>query len=311
LETDPDISTDVGLRHDAFVYNSDEEFATGMARFLASGLDTGAAAVAVTSRGNWALLRDALGKQSSRVHFADRDDWYVRPAKALARYDAALRHHLSNGAASVHLLAEVQFGPTESEWDEWTAYEAIANHAFAHRPAWIVCPYDKRVLPASVVDDAWRTHPTVMTAERRPSALYEGIEDFVRALGPKHETLAGLDPLPHAPDAQTFRDLLAFRLADAGIQGSLKLDMLVAANEVFANGSSHGGGVLFVRTGMVDGRFVCEVTDGGPGLDDPFAGYLPPKSRGDRGAGLWVARQLTWRVDLLTSSHGLTVRLWL
>jgi anti-sigma regulatory factor (Ser/Thr protein kinase) len=62
---------------------------------------------------------------------------------------------------------------------------------------------------------------------------------------------------------------------------------------------------------MIDGRFVCEVTDGGPGLDDPFAGYLPRNSRGDRGAGLWVARQLTWRVDLLTSSHGLTVRLWL
>jgi hypothetical protein len=56
---------------------------------------------------------------------------------------------------------------------------------------------------------------------------------------------------------------------------------------------------------------VCEITDAGMGLDDPLAGYLPPKSEDGPGAGLWVARQLTRRVDLLTSPQGLTVRLWL
>jgi anti-sigma regulatory factor (Ser/Thr protein kinase) len=312
LKTDDQTaSAGVMLLHDAFIYESDELFATQMSRFLGDALDGGAAAVAVTSRANWSLLHDALGERASNVHFTDRDDVYVRPSKALAKYDATLRHHLSNGARSVRVVAEVQFGPTQAEWDEWTAYEAIANHAFAERPAWIVCPYDERTLPASVIENAWRTHPGVMTGDRQPSPLYGEVEALVRSLAPQHEALPRLEPLPHVPDAQAFRDLLAARLTTAAVPGSRKLDMLVAANEVFANGSSHGGGVTLVRVGTVDGRFVCEITDAGVGLDDPFAGHLPPELEDGPGAGLWVARQLCRRVDLLSSPLGLTVRLWL
>jgi anti-sigma regulatory factor (Ser/Thr protein kinase) len=123
--------------------------------------------------------------------------------------------------------------------------------------------------------------------------------------------LPELEPLRSAPDADTFRDLLAARMTAAGVDGPRKLDMVVAANEVFANGFEHGRGVTLARAGTAGGRFVCEISDAGPGLDDPFAGYLPPEPDGGRGAGLWIARQLTWRVDLITSPQGLTVRLWL
>jgi anti-sigma regulatory factor (Ser/Thr protein kinase) len=304
-------ATGTRLRHDAFVYDSDEQFAVGIAGFLARGLEEDAAAVAVTSRNNCALLREALGDRASSVQFTDRDECYVRPAKALARYDATLRHHLDRGAPSVRVVAEIQFGPTQAEWDEWTAYEAIANRAFADRPAWIVCPYDARVLPDSVIESAWRVHANVIATESQPSALYDEAENIVRALAPKHELLPDLEPLAAAPNAQTFRELLAARLAGAGVLGTRTLDMLVAANEVFANATNHGGGVVAARTGQVDGRFVCEISDAGGGLDDPLAGYLPPKSEHEPGAGLWIARQLLWRVDLNSTPYGLTVRLWL
>ena len=56
---------------------------------------------------------------------------------------------------------------------------------------------------------------------------------------------------------------------------------------------------------------MCEVSDAGGGLDDPLAGYVPPCAPAGNGAGLWVARQLTRRLDLLDSPEGgLTVRLW-
>ena len=53
------------LRHEAFVYDSDDEFVGRMASFLEDGLAEGAAAVAVTTRANWASLREKLatGKQ--------------------------------------------------------------------------------------------------------------------------------------------------------------------------------------------------------------------------------------------------------
>ena len=45
--------------------------------------------------------------------------------------------------------------------------------------------------------------------------------------------------------------------------------------------------------------------------DDPLAGYLPLHAGYGRGAGLWVVRRMTRRVDMVSSSRGLTTRLWI
>ncbi|MEA2439688.1 MAG: hypothetical protein QOH76_1112 [Thermoleophilaceae bacterium] len=304
--------TGTALRHGAFVYDEDEQFVTRMSGFLEDGLDEGAAAVVITTRSNWAGIRDSLGDRASSVSFTDRDSIYVRPANTIAIYAATLRHHLQAGASSVRLVGEVQFGPTPAEWDEWTSYEAIANRALARYPAWIVCPYDARVLPEPVVEQAWRTHPEVTHGEDSASTLYhENHADLVRSLTPDFEPLPDLGFLAPVRGAAGFRDAVAAALHAARVSEAKKLDMLVAANEVFANAVQHARGVTVVRAGIVHGRFVLEVSDQGPGHDDPLAGYLPPAPEEDRGAGLWVVRQLVSKVELRSSPHGLTVRLWL
>jgi anti-sigma regulatory factor (Ser/Thr protein kinase) len=298
------------LRHEAFIYGSDEEFVSRMSGFIEEGLEEGAAAIAVTTRSNWAGLCHALGSRARNVHFTDRDSFYVRPAKALAAYDAALRHHLERGARSLRVIGEVQFGPTPTEWTEWTAYEAIVNRALADEPAWIVCPYDARVLSEEVLQSAWCTHPEVLGDGDRPSDHFEDPVQLARALTPEYEPLP-LRALAPVADAHAFREALAVEMSEAGLPELKGLDMLVAANEVFANASLHGGGATRVRTGVVAGRFVCEISDAGPGLDDPLAGFIPPKRGAASGAGLWIARQLATRVDLIPQERGLTVRLWL
>ena len=87
------------------------------------------------------------------------------------------------------------------------------------------------------------------------------------------------------------------------------LDMLLAATEVVTNAIEHGSGVEDVRVGRAEGRFVCEVVDRGSGFDDPAAGYLAP--RAGVSTGLWVARQLTWRIEFFRSPRGFTTRIWL
>jgi anti-sigma regulatory factor (Ser/Thr protein kinase) len=87
------------------------------------------------------------------------------------------------------------------------------------------------------------------------------------------------------------------------------LEMLVAGTEVAANAIRHGAGIEEVRVGRADGRFVCEIVDRGSGFDDPVAGYLAP--RDGAGTGLWVARQLTWRLESFDTPSGFTVRIWL
>lgn len=85
--------------------------------------------------------------------------------------------------------------------------------------------------------------------------------------------------------------------------------MLLAATEIATNADEHGGGVEDVRVGTAQGRFVCEIADRGDGFDDPAAGYLAPRE--GVGAGLWVARQLTWRIEFYRSPRGFTTRIWL
>jgi anti-sigma regulatory factor (Ser/Thr protein kinase) len=100
--------------------------------------------------------------------------------------------------------------------------------------------------------------------------------------------------------------MVAAQVRDAKAQ-----DMLRAVGEVLANAHRHGGGVRAVRAGRVAQHFVCEVSDHGAGLDDPLAGYLPPHQGHAQGAGLWVVRQLTDRLEMISTSHGLTTRLWI
>ncbi len=297
------------LRHDAFVYDSDAAYADRLVPFLATALEDGEAAVAVTTRANCALLRDGLGDDAERVSFVDRDEWYVRPAQVIAGFDRTVRERLRAGAQAVSVVGEVRFGATPREWAEWTAYESIINRAFAGQPAWIVCPYDARVLPDAVLDGAARTHPHVLTDAWRTSVRYHDPEELVRELTPEPEPLEGLRTVPLAPDdPEAFRGLLRREMAADGCAGEGIEAMALAAGEVLSNALTHGGGVPRLRLGRAGDRFVCELSDDGPGLDDPLAGYLPPAE--GRGGGLWVARQAAARLELIPRTDGLTVRLW-
>jgi anti-sigma regulatory factor (Ser/Thr protein kinase) len=115
-------------------------------------------------------------------------------------------------------------------------------------------------------------------------------------------------PLDGGP--RGFREALGAELEAAAVSEVEAGNLLVAAEEVLANAQRHGGERLSVHVGPVGNRFVCEVSDDGPGIDDPFAGFLPPRPGHAYGAGLWVARQLTRQLELVPSPQGATVRLW-
>ncbi|MGH2970132.1 MAG: ATP-binding protein, partial [Solirubrobacteraceae bacterium] len=131
-----------------------------------------------------------------------------------------------------------------------------------------------------------------------------------RALTGVPDPLPDLRSLPPGRDAGALRERLAAELAAARVPAAKALDMLLAATEVAANAWRYGGGPSELRVGRVDGRFVCEISDNGPGFDDPLAGYIPP-GPGETASGLWIVRQLTWRQELFPSDRGFTVRLWL
>jgi anti-sigma regulatory factor (Ser/Thr protein kinase) len=299
------------MRHDLLVYDSDEHYAEQLVPFLEAGLERGEALVAVPGRATEPLLRDALGAVSERVEFHACEDWYTRPEAALAGYDAVVRGFLRDGATGVRLAAELPFCSSQEQWDGWVRYEAVVNRAFADRPVSIICTCDSRVLPGNVMDAMYHTHSHVVSDGRHASPHYQDPVDVVRRLAPTPEPLPELHDVAMHGGAQELRVALAQALADARVTGDRAEAMIVATSEVVVNAERHGGGVRTLRVGGGDGGFVCEVSDAGRGLEDPLAGYLPPGARTGHGGGLWVARQLTRRLDLVPSPEGgLTVRLW-
>jgi len=149
-----------------------------------------------------------------------------------------------------------------------------------------------------VADDTWNK-----------SDHYQDPDHLLRRLTPVPEPLSGLRSIPFGGDAEQFRGRLARELVTEKVSEAKALDMLVAATEIAANAVMHGGGVEEVRVGRAEGRFVCEIIDRRSGFDDPAAGYLAP--RAGVGTGLWVARQLTWRIEFSQSPRGFTARIWL
>jgi anti-sigma regulatory factor (Ser/Thr protein kinase) len=296
------------LRHHAFVHESDDEYVTRSVTFLEEGLAAGEGCIVANSRDGIARMRDALGPDAGRVTFVDNSSVYTRPARAIAAYVGAFREAL-RAAPSVRAVASYQGGPTPFDCNEWAAYEALTNLAYSHLPVWVVCAYDASRLPDPVLEAAWQTHPEVLSGDWQPSDHFEDPRALVRRLTPEPEELPQLRSFSPGHDVERFRERLARELVAEGVPEPKALEMLVAGTEVAANAIRHGGGLSQARVGTVEGRFVCEVVDRGRGFDDPAAGYLAPRE--GTGTGLWVARQLTWRVESFHSSRGFTVRIWL
>ena len=154
------------------------------------------------------------------------------------------------------------------------------------------------VLVMRLAGDAWHT-----------SEHYEDANLVLRQIAAEPVPLPGLRPMPFGRDLEAFRERLASEAVREGTTPARVLDLLLAATEVATNAVAFGGGVEEVRVGRAGGRFVCEIVDRGSGFDDPSAGYLAP--RNGSGAGLWVARQLTWQIEFFGSPSGFTARIWL
>ncbi|MFI6270322.1 ATP-binding protein [Micromonospora zamorensis] len=94
-----------------------------------------------------------------------------------------------------------------------------------------------------------------------------------------------------------------------GLTGQRLDDFVLAINELITNAVRHGGGRGWLRLWHESSLLVCEVADHGRGIS--------PLRLGDRsrpapdtagGWGLWLARELTDAMEVVSSAGGTTVR---
>jgi anti-sigma regulatory factor (Ser/Thr protein kinase) len=297
------------LRHNAFVYESPDEYLARAVPFLEEAIEAGDGAIVAHTKPGMAMMREALGPVATHVTFVDVSSAYTQPARTLAVYHEVYAEQLQK-TPTLRAVADVQFGPDPREWDLWTGYEAVFNRSFAHLPAWVLCSYNANGTPDPIIEGVWQTHPEVIAGDSwRASRLYEDPDRLLRRITPAPEELPDLRSIPFGRNAEQVRERLAPELIAAGLGEAKVLEMLLAVTEITTNALQHGRGIEDIRFGRAEGRFVCEIIDRGRGFDDPAAGYLAP--RAGIGSGLWVARQLAWRIEFFRSRRGFTARIWL
>jgi anti-sigma regulatory factor (Ser/Thr protein kinase) len=301
-------SDNAALRHNALVYESTDEYLAHAVPFLRAGIESGEGAIVAHAKPGLSMMREALGSEAAHVTFVDVSGAYTRPVQTLAAYHKVYVEQLRT-TRTLRAVADVQFGPDPAEWDMWTGYEAVFNRSFGHLPAWVLCSYDANGTPDPVIEGVWHTHSEVVADDSwNYSDRYEDPDYLLRRVTPTPSPLTDLRPIRFRPGAEGLREQLARELAADKMSEPQSLDLLLAATEVANNAVQHGGGIQSVRVGHAHGRFVCEIVDRGDGFDDPAAGYLAPRE--GIGAGLWVARQLTWRIEFFRSTDGFTARIW-
>jgi anti-sigma regulatory factor (Ser/Thr protein kinase) len=291
----------VSVMHDALLYGSDNDLVAAAVPFVQDGLASGDAVVVAVTPSNVDLLHEAMGPDADAVRFIDRTEWYVRPAGTVAGWKAEVDGAVGRGHRLVRIIGEVNFG-AGGRPASWTRYESVLNRVFADTPAWIVCPYDTRSLPDTILDSARHTHPTLITgAGRRASPGYVTPEQYLTAVPEPLPPLTGQPTvtLKIGESVAAVRHAVrAAATAGTWLARDRLTDLLAALSEVVTNSLLHGKGERMLSVWAHHGAVVCEVTDQGDGPVDPLAGYRPPSDHTNGGMGLWIARQVCDAVSI-------------
>jgi hypothetical protein len=293
--------------HEAFVFSDDDAVRARVVPFVEEGLSRGEPVIVVADDPVRDLLLAEIGSRIEEVAvWSSSHDFWVGGHETLAAYQQSMQPLLAAGAPW-RLVGQ----PTwlaESGGQVWTRFEAVANEAFVDYPYYSLCLYDRRQLPADVLEAQRRVHPLVWDGDAPvPCTDYVPTDVFLRQAEPAWT--------PADADARTLvvDDVLTGPAAvgswlDLRRMGSRGPEVRLAVHEVVVN-ALQAAGVAEVSQWDDDGSVVWQVRDPGPGVADQTAGYVLPIDDLDSGRGLWTARSLADDSALRCTDEGTSVQL--
>jgi anti-sigma regulatory factor (Ser/Thr protein kinase) len=306
--------------HGAAIVGTQDEMLAAALPFLEAGIRGGDLVALTCPPETVALLSSELGEKAHVVESDPRISLLgSRAPDALTmcrRYlERAIAGGLNGGSGRLRVVAEVDFGQDPADWREGQRFESVYNRLLGEAPVSAICLYDRRRLPAAVVDSAVATHPQLVhgtTWSTSAGFLDPGV--YVPALPLPRAPAEDGDPVFAVENAPTLAGLrhqlgavLASLVPDRDQQGDLHL----AASEIAANAFRHGVRPVSARVWADGDQVICVISDRGTSYTDPFSGFTPAHgldlSLG--GMGLWLARKLWDHVDVVPTEAGLTVRL--
>jgi len=155
------------LEHDALFYGTADEYVSGVLGFVREGLERSEPVLVAVPGWNLDVLREAMTPdEMPRVRLRDMTVAGRNPGRIIGTVlTAFVREHPDR---RVRIVGEpIWAGRTDEEYPACAEHEALINVAVGDMPAYIQCPYDTTALPASVLTDATRTHPTLAAGPTR------------------------------------------------------------------------------------------------------------------------------------------------
>lgn len=301
----------MSLIHQALLFDSPSAFLAAAVPFVRQGLHRGDSVLAVTSAEHEELLREHLDGDAAGITFLAAGGWFDSPGRTLNAHHRRI-DALPGSTGILRVLAEpVWAGRDPLETTEWGRYESVMNLALADARAWLMCGYDRRTLPAAILDDARRTHPALAVGTgSEASATYADPAAYYAernvALPPRPDT--GVERLPYFVDMAPVRQFVVDHAARLGVPADRIDDFTLAVNEVATNAVRHGAGHGEAYMWATDRRVICEISDAGTAKAN-FLGFLRADPQGGSGHGLWIARQICDLLEMRTGATGTTVRL--
>jgi anti-sigma regulatory factor (Ser/Thr protein kinase) len=290
------------LAHEVFLYESPEDFVAVMAPFLREGLERGDKLFAATKPRNIDALREELGPGAKAVQLEDTAEWCSRPYERLHAFKRLVAELPPGGV--LRALGEPVWSDSAAVRRQWARYESIINVALADAPMRFVCLYDRTRVPSEVLDYAERTHPARL--EHSGSSECSAFEPPERFLPGRPEATPG-DALELPLHGPLFRRGVVDVALEQGLAPDRVDDFVLAAHELMTNALRHGAAPVDARIWSNGEELVCRVSDAGPGVREPLAGWLPPPSTEPQGGwGLPIARQLADALEITSDGGGTT-----
>jgi anti-sigma regulatory factor (Ser/Thr protein kinase) len=300
------------LSHVALLYDNDDQLLDAAVPFLEEGVANSAPTLLSVGDREQSLILDALGAPTGVT--------VVPPWPPGAAFRTLRQNHQlidgrpGEGASPIRILGEVPSTTEAVPWYAWVRYETAINYVYSHLPVSMLCPYDRRVTPSSVLDDVNRTHPLLSAAGHDPiaNAGFVAPAVFLNDLADRD-----LDPIESEPPALelvdqspgTGRRSVAAMAEEAGLDRPTIEALALAVGEVVTNAVTHGRPPVVLRAWESDDRMVVSVLDHGRGPLDPFVGMVPLDTAPSGGLGLHVVYQTCSLVTMSWGESDFTIHL--
>jgi anti-sigma regulatory factor (Ser/Thr protein kinase) len=301
-----------GLRHAAYFYDDGDRYVTDVLRFVRDGIARDEPVLVAVPETNLEHLRTGLSPaEAEQVRLYDMTVAGRNPGRVLGSLLGAFVR--ANVDGDVRIVSELVWPErTDQEYPACVEHEALVNVALADTAAHVLCPYDIAGLPAFVLSDAARTHPSV---------IHDGDCRLSPSYAEPHATAVSVDrPLSTPPDdaeivvvntitgPRTVRRVAYVFGERAGLSSQRLDDLTITVHELAVNTIVHGGGTGLMSIWAADGHVVVQIDDGGR-ITDPLVGRRPPDPS-EIGHGLAVVHQVADLVRVHRTGEGTTVRAW-